>query len=761
MRIGKRITASCMAAVLLSANVAAPVRAAAPQIQVDETMYVNADYYGRQSKINVVKGCTTNGVEDYTDYGVYDKVVNMTSDEAPVMGDGTVTWKLPDKNERFYYQCTLPQTSVVLPWSFDVSYKLNGAEIDPSKLAGASGLIEIHVKAEPNKNAKAYYRNNMMLSVVVPVDMSKCYSVDAPGSQLQTVGNQTVALFAALPGEEGDFTVRIGTDSFESVGVVMMMVPATAGAFDHIKDLKDAEDTWRKDGDTMYDSINGLMKTMESMKIDVSQLKGGLGSLQKARESVSQNRKQIEALSTQAIAEFASVTAQTTVLIPYLEVARNAVSDINYNVDALYSTMGDTQDELDDLYSRLRSLSNSLRNTSDLIAKGITPEEQQALAKDIQTQTAQIQGLIHEMEQLLSAGTSSYKAAGGDLKKLNKALDKADAFRYDRKLQKATASDALASDRAATTSDAGKGSEASLEASSSTDGGPSGEPGSGGVNDADFDEWSDQDINSGADDVEENLQTLSGTPYPAAVKAMLEQISQMIGDGSQMTQKAGAVINKINGISASVGATGVKAADTLHQLRDVTDELVSLLDDSRSLIDTVDGYVPDMLDCLGATQELMNRLTRTMGTTHDFLSLVNDTAISAGDSLDAGTKDSLNGMISLLDKSLKALDDTAAVRQASEGMKNTVDEQLDKFEDENNFLNIDPEEDLVSFTSGKNPSPHSIQILVRTDEISLKDNNSQVTDMESGSSENLGPFQRIWRVIEKIFQSIVEIFKER
>lgn len=748
MRMGKRITAAGMAAVLLSMNLAVPVKASAPQVQVDETMYVNADCYGKQSRVNVVKGCTTNGVQSYTDYGAYDKVINMSNDDTPVLGEGTVTWKLPDQNERFYYQCTLPQTSVEIPWSFDVSYKLNGTEADASKLAGASGLIEIHVKATPNKKAKAYYRNNMMLTVVFPVDMSKCYSVDAPGSQLQSVGDQTVVLFAALPGEDGDFTVRIGTNSFESVGTVMMMVPATAGAFDHIKDLKKAKDTWRKDGDQMYDSINSLLKTMESMKIDVSQLKGGLSSMQEAREHVSRNRKQMEALSTQAIAEFQSVTSQTAILIPYLEIARNAVTDINHNVDALYKTMGDTQDELDDLYDRLRSLSNSLRDTSELIGKGVTPEEQQAIAKDIQTQTAQIQGLIHEMEQLLSAGTGTYKAADGDLEKLNQALDQADAFRYDRK---ATASDPEREDKA----------EEERATPSSADAGPSGEPGSGGVNDANFEDWSDEDLNSGADDVEENLQTLSGTSYPAAVKGMLEQISQMIGDGSQLTQKAGAVIKRVNGISASVGATGVKAADTVRQLRDVTDELVSLLDDSRVLIDTVDGYVPDMLDSLGAAQELMNRLTRAMGTTHDFLSLMNDTAISAGDSLDAGTKDSLNGMIALLTKSQTVLDNTTAVRQASEGMKNTVDEQLDKFENDNNFINIDPEADLVSFTSGKNPSPHSLQILVRTDEISLDDNNSQITDLESKKSEDLGPFQRIWRVFTKIFQSIIEIFKER
>ncbi len=174
-------------------------------------MYVNLDYYGTATQINVVKGCTTNGLTEYTDYGTYDKVVNMTDDTAPEIGDGTVTWKLPEKNSRFYYQCTMPKNSVDLPWTFDVSYKLNGVEADASKLAGASGLVEVNVKATPNEEAKAYYKNNMVLTVLVPVDMEKCYSVDAPGAQVQSVGSYQAAMFAALPGEDGDFTVRVGT----------------------------------------------------------------------------------------------------------------------------------------------------------------------------------------------------------------------------------------------------------------------------------------------------------------------------------------------------------------------------------------------------------------------------------------------------------------------------------------------------------------------------------------------------------------------
>ena len=162
-KIIRRGAAATLAAVTLVTSAAVPVRAAAPRVQVDETMYVNLDYYGTATQINVVKGCTTNGLTEYTDYGTYDKVVNMTDDTAPEIGDGTVTWKLPEKNSRFYYQCTMPKNSVDLPWTFDVSYKLKWElgkrdAVQILSWAGASGLVEVNVKATPNEKAKAYYK---------------------------------------------------------------------------------------------------------------------------------------------------------------------------------------------------------------------------------------------------------------------------------------------------------------------------------------------------------------------------------------------------------------------------------------------------------------------------------------------------------------------------------------------------------------------------------------------------------------------------
>lgn len=752
-RIIRRGAAVTLAAVTLVTSAAVPVRAAAPRVQVDETMYVNLDYYGAATQINVVKGCSTNGITEYTDYGTYDKVVNMTDDTEPQIGDGTVTWKLPDKNERFYYQCTMPKDSVELPWTFDVSYKLNGVDADASKLAGASGLIEVKVKATPNENAVEYYKNNMMLTVLVPVDMEKCYSVDAPGAQVQSVGNYKAAMFAALPGEDGDFTVRVGTDDYESIGIIMMMIPGTLDDLNHIKDLKEAKDTWREDGNKMYDSVDELLKTVESMKSDVSGVKSGLANLDNARSTVSANRKQIEALSTQALADLQSVTDQTTVMIPYLQTAKDAVTDINSNTQAISNTMEDMQDELDTLYDKLGSLSKALRSASSELDKGLISEQTQtAIETDITEKTTEVQKILEKLGALAGQGTTSVELTEQELESLNQSL----AAVKDTKLKRITKSETA--DDAETAASASEvtafGNEVSSEELTE---GPSGEPGSGGVNEA---SWEDE-IGNAEDDVEDALSALSSTGYADGVAGLIKASKAILSQAEQAQQKAKTVVNNVNDAFKTAGNVTYKTSSTLSALRSSTDELINLLDDMRVLIETTDKYVPTMLDSLSDSEELMNRLTKALYTTHDMMSLLNDTLIAAGDSLDAGTKETLQGMEKILDKNLTMIDDISVVREAGASMKSTLDEQLDKFENENNFLNMDPEAEKISFTSSQNPSPNSVQIVLRTDEISDDDDTTDITDQEADSSSEEGPLKRMWNVLVAIVKAIVQIFQDR
>lgn len=810
--------AGFMAGVTLSVSMAAPARAAAPAVEVDETMYVNLDYYGTPTLVNVVKGCTPNGAASYTDYGVYDKLVNMTDKTEPQVGEGSVTWQLPEGNQRFYYQGTMPEGSVELPWSFDVSYKLNGVRTDAGRLAGASGLVELNVKAVPNPKARAYYRNNMILSVVVPVDMEKAYSVEAPGSQLQSLGNNTAVMFAALPGEEGDYTVRIGTDSFESVGVIMMMVPGTMDALNHIKDIKEAKDTWREEGDRMYDSMNQLLRSMEAMKGDVAGASKGIAELEQARAGISANRKQIEALSTQAVSDLASITEQTARLIPYLDTAQSAVTDINANFDAIYNTMEDTQDELDRLYDRLGGLKNSLNSLAGQIEGGISLDGWKQQMEEIEKETEDVKDLVDSLGGHIGNGAGLSETTKAELHDLKVSLSEADAFRYDRRrVQKGikaeeaqdgarqeelqeevredaqngpgTAQDAegaeeeaditafgktvtalpmpgqetlLSPDAAGPVSgaEAGNGAPAADPAVSEDFRGPSGLPGSGGYNEEDFETWSEE-LDPYADEMEETLSALLGTGYSAQAEERLSQLDTILGNAGSFQQSAAAVIGKINAVCAGAGNASEKAASTVSALRGVTDELINLLDDGRVLIDTADGYTPSLLDGLGDTQELLRRLTRATGSAHGLLSMVNTTVIGAGDSLDAGTRDSLKSMQGVLDKSISVLDDISQVREAGESMKQTLDEELDKFEEENLFLNLDPEADMVSFTSSENRSPRSLQIILRTDEISDGDNTTDISDAEDLDSGDLGPFERMWRVLVRIVEAVIAIFRER
>lgn len=84
----------------------------------------------------------------------------------------------------------------------------------------------------------------------------------------------------------------------------------------------------------------------------------------------------------------------------------------------------------------------------------------------------------------------------------------------------------------------------------------------------------------------------------------------------------------------------------------------------------------------------------------------------------------------LLDKSLNILDSTTAMRQAGRTMKDTIDNELDKFDTDNRFLFMDPSADKVSFTSDRNKPPKTLQIVMRTDEISVDDDTAKTADAE-------------------------------
>ena len=674
--------ATVMTVVTLATSLvpAQAVLAGEASASVDEAMYVNLDYYGQIDKVNMVKSISLNGTLSFTDYGDYTDVTNMTDHTEPVLGDGSVTWNFaPDQNGRFYYKGVMKNDQVTLPWTFDVSYKLNGVPTDADKLAGASGTVEIHIDATANENAREYYRNNMMLAVAVLVDLTKCYSVEADGAKVQNIGSQTGVVFTALPGEDGDYTVRIGSDSFESAGVLMTMIPGTTKDLEHVKDLKDAKDTWKEAGDQLYDSMEQMALSVESMRDGVNDLQSGLGSAENVRGVWSGSKDNILDNNDKALASLTAVSEQMQAMVPHIESAKESAEIVHDSLGDIVNSMREMQDPLRKLNTSLRGIKS---NTEDLAAS-VAPLNQLMQTLIALDATLQLSEQIY-VTQLASLGVS---------------LEQVENDYYD----------------------------------------------------------GDVDL---IDDVNASAQTATPSSATAAgIPGVTLNTQQLL---IALTQKK-AYLEKLSSASTSLAGKLSSllddTSDASRSMGELVDEIDFILEDSTALYDSLETYYSDFQLALDDSEELVNRTTNALDTSVSTLTLIQNTMRASSDSLDAAARDSIRGSMEVLDKSLRVLDSTTSMRMAGRTMKDTMDREWDDLDGDTRFLYMDPSAEKVSFTSDQNEEPDTLQVILRTKEISL-DDDDEVLDAESAKASE-GPLKRMWNVLVKMVQAIIEIFKNR
>ena len=676
-----------LAAVMACTGTVLPVLAGQAEVAVDESMYVNLDYYGNIDKVNVVKGCDLNGQTSFTDYGNYTDVTNMSDYTEPMIEGNKVTWNVsPDFKGRFYYKGGLDTKQVALPWNFDVSYKLNGVPKNADELAGASGLIEIHIDAKFNDSAdvKEYYKDNFVLAVAVMVDTNDCYSLEADGAQKQNVGSNSAVVFTALPGEDGDFTVRIGTDSFETSGVFMAMTPLTGSDLEHVKDLKEAKDTWKESGDEMHDSMQQMALSVEAMRDGINSLQNGMNSAESARKTWSGAKDSILDGNDRTLETLSAVSDQLEAMIPHLETAKEAADTAHDSLGDIVNTVREMQDPLNKLHSALKGIKSGSADMSGQVSP-LNQLMQQIIALDATLQASE------------QAYVTALASMGVSLQNVD------DDYYLDGEVE-------LYDDRVATASNASSSSAAASAAAAAASG---------------------VTLSQG-----QLLQTL------VTKKAALEKLSAA----------SNKLASELSGLLDDV-------SDAAKYTAELTDSLEMLTEDTAALYDSMDSYYSDLQASLDDSEELLNRTTEAMNTSISTAAIVQNTLRNSSDNLDAATRDSIRGTLELLDKSLSVLDSTASIRHAGVTMKEAIDKEWDDLDGDTRFLRMDPDAEKISFTSDENKEPESVQIILRTAEISL-DDEDELLDAES-EAESQSPLRRIWNVLVKMWKAVVEIFKNR
>ena len=881
----------------------AEVWAAPKAVSADETMYVNLDWYGQPEAVSVVKGCSLNGLRSFTDYGTYLNVENMSTMDAPEISGDQVKWNLSqDAGERFYYKCAMDPEQVELAWNFDISYKLNGVPANADELAGVSGLVEIHIEAEPNARARLYDRNNMLLAAAVPVDMSKCRSVEAEGAQTQSLGDTTAVVFTALPGEKGDYTVRIGTDSFETVGVILSMFPGTLEDLEHIKDLKEAKDTWQDAGDELYDSLEQMALSVEDMREGVELAQSGAAAAERARQKWSGAKDSILAGNDQALASLSALSSQMEKMVPHLETAKDAAEVIHSSMNDIVTTLGEMQEPLRKLHTRLRGIKSGASGVAEAL-----PE----LEADMETLLA-LDAKLQANEQVILTGLSGLQGTLADLEmdyeeeredekeeEEKESSEKEDSEKADSGKDSAgtgggggsgsgsagsTGSSGGPSKDAETSGGSSSGEQtdgqegpengagssaagdsAAAEGSGSPEGGAAAESGGaagGGTAEEDSetaggsastggsaspeegeaaggsaseeesgpaggsasaggsgavegsgaaedsgstggsasaeesgptgdsaaaesggsggDSASTEDSGSTGDSAsaEESSPTGdSASPAPQSgplasvekksaprVAAPAEGSPYTLAEVAGLLGEKTAALEEIAGRSRSLARSMSNlmddTADAAEYSQDIVDNLDYLIEDLTALNDSLDTYYPDLQEALDDSARLVERTAEALSSGVSLMTIVQNTLKASSEDMDQAARDSLAAGMQVLDKSLGILDSTEAMRRAGRVMKDTMDSQLDKFDTENRFLFMDPSAEKSSFTSEKNPEPNTLQVVLRTEEISQEENKDGMLDSELPEKQE-SPLKRMWNVLVKIWQAITDIFRER
>ena len=324
----------------------------------DEAYYAMTDYYGNLTDGSMVKSYRTNGIATLTDYGDYDEIINLTDGTVPARNGGMTTFRLDEKAlpGTFYFEGKTTKPFQQLPWTISMSYTLNGVPTKAEDLAGQVGVVEIRLDIVPNERASEYARNNYTLEAMTIFNQDDILSLEAPGAQVQLIGNLRAVLFLGLPGEECHYTIRVGSEDFAFGGMTFLMVPATLSQLEEIAKLSERKDDLEDNYNKLSGSIDSLLGAMTAMTGSLNASANGLEQLNKARGIFSDGKGVIYS-GADALREDLSNLAD--VLEPVegqIETLSKTISDSKSTLRSMTNTVSDLKGDLKDVESALRDL---------------------------------------------------------------------------------------------------------------------------------------------------------------------------------------------------------------------------------------------------------------------------------------------------------------------------------------------------------------------------------------------------------------------
>lgn len=665
---------------------------AMPTQKKNETVYVNLDNYGKVNKINIYSKWLTNGASTVEDHTRYLTISNLTNREAYTKNGEAIVWNV-EGNKNFAYTGEVGEEYYnLIPWNFDISYKLNGVEVSPDKLLGAQGLVKITIDINSNKEANTYYQNNYVLEITSTYNMSEYLSVESEEAMITDTGNSRTLMFVILPGQSTTINIEIGSNDFYMDGITMALVPVTGNILDQIvnivedrEDIEDAFDSINSSADIILGAMGGMTSGLSGVTTGVNEIRQGntnlheLGDLRD--EDIASLKTILEELSpliSRIQKDLDNLNKNYTIIIELdeklnkeLKNLSNNVHNLNSDLDSVYKVMKDLPDDVEDINSLIRLTGNVVRDTDSVVTalSGLSGTSQQELAtalNGIATDTQSIGQIAGAKAQTTTGETqAAFAQIGGHASNIGTNLTS---------------------------------------------------------------------VNNILTQMSDN--SLSGTD---ALQTSLNQLKNKLYDISEIMNKKDAqkLVNLIGSIKS--------ASKTLEKMINIAAEYNSKLlankDDFTLAINNMKQIASEI--------EKANTLATSMVTNlQSMLNILSNEMYN-------GTQKTTEALLSVNSELINMTAQSNQLKQSKDNIRNIIDKKKSEIEEKTTIFNLEKNAKVVSFGSEENENVESVQFVLKTPNIkNVKLNNEELEKQKEQKSfwdKIVFIFQKIFNWITSLF----------
>lgn len=769
-----RLGAASLAAAL-TAGLLAPSASAAVNPVLDESYYGTLDYYGGLTEGSVVKSYRTNGNQTITDRGTYDEVVNLTDRTEPVVGNGTVTFSLgEDAPENFYFEGKTSQPFEEMPFRVSLSYRMNGVDTEPEDMAGQTGVGEVNLDVTPNANASEYAKNNYVLMAMTVVRDRDILSLEAPGAQIQKIGDMDAVVYMVLPGEERHFTLRIGTEDFSFGGFTFLVEPATLAQLDQIADLRAAKEDVEDSYDSITASINTILNSLDGLDSKLVGTANGLDQLNKGRGTLSAGKNRVYDEADKALASMTDVSESLSPVVEHLKTGKDALAETTEQLNNLSTTVDDLRPDVKDLKKSLSAVREDLDDLNDVIQSG--KQDTKKLSKlldqldkdldDLQDDLREVEDNTGDLSDAMDTLSNTKLDGLGEMKPMGYTTEEIRQYYKISKMIASTDTSGSIKDQDSYIDFVTANKEQIIAAypeyaSMFTD--------QNIVLLAKlYFEWDEiepqikeaETFNSMLGDANDSIsqvnKILSAVSKPTA--SLLKSLQTLTGnvndnllsDSRDVLTTLKSLLDSANGYDSDALHSDLDAilqtADSLLGRTDV------ILEQSKALSDTVTKYEPNAQAALDDAVKQVNASVKLLDDLNSFTKTFENLMKAADPDLDEGAEKSLTGLSGSLRQMASGLGATDSVRQANSDIQSLIEDTWNEYTGEkNNMLNMDSQAEMVSLTSQENQSPNSVQLVLRTQEIKVDEDQ----EAAEASQQQKTTF---WQRVARMFRDFAAIF---